>query len=371
MKRFFTLIFCLVFTIFIAFSQDFIESPNSWEWVEPSEPASKAPKSPFYANLVTITDSADQPRFPDFIIGEQSQSAVSKRKVESFKINRYETTYALWYPVRLWAEANGYTFQNPGQEGSSGRRGRAPTDKGKFEPVTSINWRDAVVWCNALSELLGLVPCYTFEGKVLKDSTDGASLDLATCDFSSTGYRLPTETEWEFAARKTKIGFQRGDLPSGSVKEDGSSTSLINENNIAWTSGNTVKTQTVGTAGCTESPYGNFSQFTMPGTGNPNAQGIYDMSGNVLEFCWDWFADYEPVPQGERATGPDFGSERVCRGGSWSPYSSFILTGDRYSFDPDEAYNYMGFRFCRSLDTEDFTNPENLLVDEIIILPQN
>jgi len=103
--------------------------------------------------------------------------------------------------------------------------------------------------------------------------------------------------------------------------------------------------------------------------GLANAQGLFDMSGNVLEFCWDWYDDYKAVPDGERATGPAFGSERVSRGGSWSPYSSFIFTGDRYSFDPDEAYNYLGFRICRSLSTEDFTNPENLTLDEIIYLP--
>jgi len=74
------------------------------------------------------------------------------------------------------------------------------------------------------------------------------------------------------------------------------------------------------------------------------------MSGNVLEYCWDWFADYvQKDNRRERLTGPEFGFERVSRGGSWSPYASFILCGDRYSFDPGEAYNYMGFRVCRTV----------------------
>lgn len=327
------------------------------------------PTTPFAANLVTVTDTADQPRFPDFIIGEQSQAFTSKRTVESFKINRFETTYSLWYSVRLWAEDNGYTFQNPGQEGSKGRRGRKPTDAGMFEPVTTINWRDAIVWCNALSELMERKPCYTYKNEVLRDSTNASAIDLAECDFSSTGYRLPTETEWEYAARKTKIGFQRGDLPSGSIKPDGTSSSLIPETDLAWTSGNTIKTKTVGTTGTTTSPYDNYTQLEIPGTGHANGQGLFDMSGNVLEFCWDWLDDYKMIPKNERPVGPEFGSERISRGGSWSPYASFILTGDRYSYDPDEAYNYMGFRFCRSLDTTDFTNPEKLANDEVILLP--
>ena len=66
------------------------------------------------------------------------------------------------------------------------------------------------------------------------------------------------------------------------------------------------------------------------------------MSGNVLEFCWDWFEDYTS----DNVTGPVFGFERVSRGGSWSAYTMFVFAGDRYSYDPNECYNYMGFRFC-------------------------
>ena len=68
------------------------------------------------------------------------------------------------------------------------------------------------------------------------------------------------------------------------------------------------------------------------------------MSGNVLEYCWDWFADYTDQKKGTRATGPEYGSQRVSRGGSWSAYTGFICAGDRYSYDPNEVYNYMGFR---------------------------
>ena len=86
------------------------------------------------------------------------------------------------------------------------------------------------------------------------------------------------------------------------------------------------------------------------GSGRANGAGLFDMSGNVLEYCWDWFADYsQPFDIRDRYTGPEFGYERVSRGGSWSPYASFIYAGDRYAFDPDIAFNYMGFRICRSL----------------------
>ena len=70
------------------------------------------------------------------------------------------------------------------------------------------------------------------------------------------------------------------------------------------------------------------------------------MSGNLLEYCWDWFSEY--TEQQGRAVGPEYGSQRVSRGGSWSPYTQFIFTADRYAFEPNEFYNYMGFRICTS-----------------------
>lgn len=289
------------------------------------------------SDFISLATTA-QPRV--FVIGENSQSFTATRVVLPFSINRYETTYRLWYEVRIEAEEKGYVFKNPGQEGTNGRRGFPPRENGGFEPVTMINWYDAVVWCNAYSEREGRTPCYTYQGKILRDSSDTASLDLCECNWDANGYRLPTETEWEYAARYTSTGFQRGDLASGQVEETGDGIA-ITENEIAWSDSNTNRTRPVGTSG---SP---FLVDALSGTGYSNGAGLFDMSGNVLEFCWDWFADYTPQ-SGARATGPEIGAERVMRGGSWSWYTSFMGAGDRYSFDPNETYNYMGFRIATS-----------------------
>ena len=119
-----------------------------------------------------------------FIIGENIQSFTAKRTVEPFKINKFETTYSLWYSVRIKAELSGYVFQNPGQEGAYGRRGKAPTENGFGQPVTMINWYDAIVWCNAYSEISGLTPCYTYKNQIIRDSTNTAMCDLSECNFS-------------------------------------------------------------------------------------------------------------------------------------------------------------------------------------------
>ncbi len=131
--------------------------------------------------------------------------------VSDFSIGKYEVTYELWFSVHKWAKEHSYYFQNAGMEGSvtgGGEDpnfvnvGKDPTEEAKHEPVTVISWRDAIVWCNAYSELLGYTPVYKSKGEVLKDSrdTNAENCDKATIDPDANGYRLPTEAQWSYAA---------------------------------------------------------------------------------------------------------------------------------------------------------------------------
>ena len=237
-----------------------------------------------------------------------------------------QTTYELWYDVKVWAKANGYYFQNQGQEGSQGDIGQPPTSKGQ-EPVTQVSWRDAIVWLNAFSERRGLEPVYRDDfDNVIKDSRDanGAVVDNAI-ETDRNGYRLPTSYEWDMAAR---------------WKHDTESTDgSILVGDRYWTPGHYASgaTDDYNNEAATRAvswywgaPSGNFTKPV--GQLLPNHLGIYDMSGNV----WEWTFTMSD-------------SERVARGGCWYNLAYFTQVGYTTTFDPSYIYyNNTSFRIVRN-----------------------
>lgn len=199
--------------------------------------------------------------------------------------------------------------------------------KGENLPVDNVSWFDAIEFCNRLSILDSKEPVYSINGHTNPDfwkvsSRSGSSVIMNS---SANGYMLPTEAEWEYAAR----GGQRStkSLFRG-YKYNYSGSNSIDD--VAWYTQNSEKST------------------RQAGSKQPNQLGIYDMSGNVWEWCWDWYGKYSRKPQND-PKGPASGRGRVLRGGAWDSVNSHCQVAKRYYFSPDTAFISFGFRVVRSL----------------------
>jgi formylglycine-generating enzyme required for sulfatase activity len=198
--------------------------------------------------------------------------------------------------------------------------------RGEDLPVERVSWFDAIEYCNKRSELEGLTPAYTVDiGRIDLANRNSAFRWLVSWNRSADGYRLPTEAEWEYAAKG-------GDRSPGDYIFSGSN----DQTEVAWYLRNS--------GGSTHSV----------GSKEPNGLGLYDMSGNVWEWCWDWYEDYLPVAR-TNPSGAYAGTHRVIRGGSCYDSAAFIRTSFRYSFVPSNRGVGVGFRVVRSFQQENWS----------------
>lgn len=220
----------------------------------------------------------------DSNLNEQPVHSVS---VSSFFMSKYEVTQKEFRQVMGYAPAGGY-------------------GNGDNYPVFGVSWEEAMAYCNNRSNAEGLEPCFN-----LADST---------CNFEANGYRLPTEAEWEYAARGAGCDLTLNYAGADDIDD------------VAWyrlNSGN---------------------QTHKVGQKLPNSLGLYDLSGNVWEWCWDWYSDeyYAESPSPD-PTGPDIGFFRVVRGGSWYNEMNFCCCTFR-SVSESFGSNYIGLRVVRNAE---------------------
>ncbi|MFZ4777649.1 MAG: formylglycine-generating enzyme family protein [Terrimicrobiaceae bacterium] len=191
-------------------------------------------------------------------------------------------------------------------------------------PVEQVNWYHGLVFCNKLSMREGLTPAYTISATTTPDSwgvvptgSSNETWDAATCSWGANGYRLPTEAEWQWAAMGAT------DSPA---KAFSGSTGSNFTGDYAWSQGN--------------------SQSTTHAVGGraANKLGIYDMSGNVLEWCWDWYGTYPSGAQ-NGYSGPPTGSLRLRRGDSWA--DGDVAVANRSATGPYYRSDDFGLRVVR------------------------
>ena len=240
----------------------------------------------------------------DHLNCQQENIPQQKIYLDDFRIGKYEVTQAQWAELIIEERRLGHGF-----------------GQGNDHPVYAVSWFDAVTFCNRLSQREGLRPAYYEDSDFTKvyDSLNEGS-GRVYWDFSANGYRLPTESEWEYAARGGRLSQGYNYSGSDSIGE------------VAWYTKNSN------------------SQSHPVGKKKSNELELYDMSGNVLEWCWDSYQyGYSVKDKSQRnPTGPEFDRRHIVRGGTWGGMAKGCTVTKTDYFYSNHRSNAIGFRIARS-----------------------
>jgi formylglycine-generating enzyme required for sulfatase activity len=261
----------------------------------------------------------------DNLDGMTDAMPVHNVQVDSFFMDKYEVTKELWQSVQTWGNANGYSIGGGAFNGIN-------------HPIHSVTWYDAVKWCNARSQKEGLTPCYyTDAAQTVIHKSGNVNLDSAWVKWSANGHRLPTEAEWEKAARGGASGLR---YPWGNTISH-SEANYYSANSYGYDVSPTRGHHP--TYGANTAPVGSFP---------PNSYGLFDTVGNMGELVWDRYSYsyYGTTDSLINPKGPTEPFDRITRGylehsPNDSYYSRVVFRGAVAS--PSYSSIYRGFRTVR------------------------
>ncbi|HXC36964.1 MAG TPA: SUMF1/EgtB/PvdO family nonheme iron enzyme [Candidatus Acidoferrales bacterium] len=250
--------------------------------------------------------------------------------VSSFYMDSNLVTYSQWQTIYAYATNSGYTFDDPGSAKSNVTN----------QPVQTINWYDAVKWCNARSQNTGLTPVYYTDSALTQTYTNGDT-DTVYPNWTANGYQLPTEAEWEKASRG---GLSGNRFPWGMT---------ISESQANYQGNTTNYSYDLGPNGYNTNFDTGVQPYTSPvGYFPANGYALNDMAGNLLEWCWDWYETPYGQPSTNNPTGPTFPSPfypyRVARGGFWGFNAAIARCAARSPAAPATAASSTGFRCVKN-----------------------